>query len=74
MTFEDFARLVRDELGLVLTDEELSADLDRIADWDSMQLLRLVGVLERRTGHRVPIGALLEARSLAAIHTLVATP
>jgi acyl carrier protein len=74
MTFEDFARLVRDELGLVLTDEELSADLDRIADWDSMQLLRLVGVLERRTGRRVPIGTQLEARSLAAIHTVVATP
>ena len=70
LTLEDFARLVRDELGLPLADDELTSDLDHVSGWDSLQLLRLVSALERRTGRRVPIASLMEARSLSAIHDL----
>ncbi|WP_329496842.1 acyl carrier protein [Kitasatospora herbaricolor] len=72
LTLEDFTVLVRDELGLPLSDSELDHDLDRVPGWDSLQLLRLVSALERHTGQRVALGSLLEARSLSAIHRLAA--
>ncbi|WLQ35059.1 phosphopantetheine-binding protein [Streptomyces castrisilvae] len=66
-----FLRLVGDDLGL---DVEGGAGADlALADvpgWDSLNLLRLVALLEE-SGHHVPVHRLLEAQSLRDIHTLV---
>ncbi|MEV6172010.1 phosphopantetheine-binding protein [Streptomyces sp. NPDC051954] len=76
----EFARLVRDETGLPLgtTPAEetalLDADFDELPEWDSMYLLKLVTALEQALGHSVPVGHLLEARSLRRIHELVMKP
>jgi acyl carrier protein len=76
----EFARLVRDETGLPLgtTPAEesalLDADFDALPEWDSLYLLKLVTALERALGRSVPVGRLLEARSLRRIHDLVVTP
>ncbi|MGP4008116.1 phosphopantetheine-binding protein [Streptomyces sp. 4N124] len=76
----EFARLVRDETGLPLgtTPAEetalLDADFDELPEWDSMYLLKLVTALEHTLGRPVPVGRLLEARSLRQIHELVITP
>ncbi|MER5502625.1 MULTISPECIES: acyl carrier protein [unclassified Streptomyces] len=71
--FADFLGLIRDELGLVLTEEEAGADFDALPAWDSVHLLRLVGLVERETGRRVPVAGVLRARSLREIHSLVAS-
>jgi acyl carrier protein len=72
MTKEDFIHLVRDELDLPLSVDDLDADFDHVVSWDSMHMLRLVAAVERETGSRVPVGKLLADRSLSAIYARVA--
>lgn len=67
---EDFLALIRDEIGLALTPEQAALDLDRVAGWDSVHLLSLLAVLERRTGRRIPMPAVLEASTLRDIYAL----
>ncbi|GHJ15426.1 MULTISPECIES: acyl carrier protein [unclassified Micromonospora] len=65
----EFLRLVRDELSLPVADTgDLDVDLDAVPGWDSIHVLRLVVAMERRTGHRVPVGALLTQRTLRGIY------
>lgn len=66
-----FLDAVRDELGLDLTEDQAAADFDLLPEWDSVHLLRLLMLLERETGRSVPVGSLLQTRSLREIHTLV---
>ncbi|AQT75129.1 MULTISPECIES: phosphopantetheine-binding protein [Streptomyces] len=66
-----FLRTVRDDLGLdIAVPEGADTALGDLPGWDSLNLLRLVALLEE-SGHRVPVHRLLEARSLREVHTLV---
>ncbi|MER5860101.1 acyl carrier protein [Streptomyces sp. NPDC059688] len=69
-SLDDFADTVRDELGLPLTDEQIAADFDEVPEWDSLHLLKLVTAVEQATGRPVPVGRVLEARSLKEIYEL----
>ncbi|MER7050245.1 MULTISPECIES: acyl carrier protein [Streptomyces] len=69
-TIDEFVRLVRDELGMPLLDHEVACDLDQLPEWDSLYLLKLVTVLEQTTGRPLPVGRLLEARTLQEIYRL----
>ncbi|MGW1671259.1 acyl carrier protein [Streptomyces sp. NPDC002324] len=73
-TIDDFVRLVRDELGMPLEEYQVSADLDQLPEWDSLYLLKLVTALEQAAGRSLPVGRLLEARSLGEIYQLAARP
>ncbi|MFE9632068.1 phosphopantetheine-binding protein [Streptomyces sp. NPDC006463] len=68
---DTFLRTVRDDLGLDL-DIPAGADtaLVDLPGWDSLNLLRLLALLEE-SGRRVPVHRLLEAHSLRDVHTLV---
>ncbi|MEV7541027.1 MULTISPECIES: phosphopantetheine-binding protein [unclassified Streptomyces] len=68
---DGFLSMVREDLGLHL-DGPAGADtaLVDLPGWDSLNLLRLVALLEE-SGHRVPVHRLLEAHSLRDVHTLV---
>lgn len=68
LTEDDFLHLVRDELVLPLAADDLDRDLDRVVSWDSIHVLALVTAVERRTGRRVPVGRLLEERTLRGIY------
>ncbi|WP_326700514.1 acyl carrier protein [Streptomyces sp. NBC_01754] len=72
-TPDDYTRLLGDDLGLDLTPEEISADFDELPDWDSLHLLKLVTALEKATGTPVPVGKVLEARTLRQIYELAVT-
>ncbi|NED88369.1 acyl carrier protein [Streptomyces sp. SID11233] len=65
-----FLQAVREELGLVLGDEDADTELDLLPDWDSLHLMRLVMLLERERGHAVPVADVLHARTLREIHEL----
>lgn len=67
---DDFAALLRDELGMAVTREDLGKHLDQVADWDSVHLVELLTVLERLTGHSLSLPDLLTASSLAEIYEL----
>jgi acyl carrier protein len=66
-TDEEFVDLLRDATGLELEVTALDADFDTLPAWDSLHLLKVVSALERATGARVPVGRVLEARSLREI-------
>lgn len=69
-TIEDFAALVRDELGLPVETEDLASDLDTVVGWDSVHLLSLCTILERVTGKPISLPAVLEAPNLAGIYAV----
>ncbi|MEU1345583.1 phosphopantetheine-binding protein [Streptomyces sp. NPDC005775] len=66
-----FLRTVGDDLGLDIGGPAgADTPLADLPGWDSLNLLRLVALLEQ-SGHRVPVHRLLEAHTLRDIHTLV---
>ncbi|MFI6345322.1 phosphopantetheine-binding protein [Streptomyces sp. NPDC050560] len=69
-SLEDFTRIVRDELGMPFTDDQIGKDFDELPEWDSLYLLKLVTALEAATGRPAPVGRVLEARSLREIYDL----
>lgn len=69
-SIDDFVTLLGDQMGLLLTADDLDADLDAVAGWDSAQLLQLLVLLERETGRSIPVPRLLEARTLTAMYDL----
>jgi len=71
-TLDEFVGLVRTELGLPLTDGDARRTFDELPGWDSVYLLTVLTLLERRTGKQVSLPAMLEAGSLEQIYTLAA--
>jgi acyl carrier protein len=69
-TTEDFIALLRDAMGLPVTDEDIGRTLDEVDGWDSVHLLSLLTLLEQRTGRTLPFAEVLEAATLRDIYTL----
>lgn len=72
-SLDDYVRLVNEEIGMPLDPGQVAADFDELPDWDSLYLLKLVTALEPAIGRRVPVGKVLEARSLREIYELAVT-
>jgi hypothetical protein len=68
----DFVTLVRDGLGLQLSETDVYASLDEVHGWDSVHLLWLLTTMEEKTGRRVALPDVLEASSLHDIYGLYA--
>jgi hypothetical protein len=66
----DFVDLLRDGLGLPVTDHELYLGWDEVPGWDSAHLLWLLVRMEETTGRRVALPDVLEARSLQGVYAL----
>ncbi|SEK58815.1 acyl carrier protein [Streptacidiphilus jiangxiensis] len=69
-TPEDYLALLREATGLDLDEASVHRDFDALAGWDSLHLLKLVSSLERATGRRVPVGQVLQARTLDEIRAI----
>jgi acyl carrier protein len=69
----DLVALVHDELGLLVPDADADLRLDRIEGWDSVHMLSLITVLERRTGCSIDLADVLSAQSLHEIYALAAS-
>ncbi|MEV6652585.1 phosphopantetheine-binding protein [Streptomyces sp. NPDC051219] len=67
----EFCTLLEEELGFHLTPQDLDRPLDDLPEWDSVHLLRLVTVVESRTGRRLPVAGLLEASTLRQMYEVV---
>jgi acyl carrier protein len=70
-SIESFVTLVRDELNLAVSDEDVQSSLEDIPGWDSVHLLTLIMLLERETHKQLSIPEVLAADSLARIYELV---
>lgn len=73
-TVDDFVTLLRDELALPVTADDLGRELDSVESWDSVHLLALCTVLERETGRSLPLADVLEAASLKDVYLLAVAP
>jgi hypothetical protein len=67
---EAFVALLRDELGMDVTADDIGRTLDELPDWDSAHLLWLLTALERGTGAPLSLPDLISAGSLGEIHAL----
>ncbi|GAA1522136.1 hypothetical protein GCM10009677_63820 [Sphaerisporangium rubeum] len=70
ITVDRFVTLLRDEMALAVTADELAKDLDAVDSWDSVHLLTLCTILERETGRSLSLAKVLEAPSLEAVYRL----
>lgn len=68
----DFVQILRNELGLAVTEADAVLGFDQLAGWDSVHLLSLLSIVERQTGRALPLPDVLEAGNLAEIYALVA--
>ena len=71
-TVEDFITLLQEEMGLPVTAADAGRRLDQLDGWDSLHLLTLLTVLERRTGRSVALPDVLTATTLNDIYAAVA--
>ncbi|MEU4173856.1 phosphopantetheine-binding protein [Streptomyces sp. NPDC026589] len=69
-SIDDFVQLLRDELGLYITREDIASTFDQIDGWDSVHLLTLLTHLERLTGRRINLPDALEAPTLEELYTV----
>ncbi|PYC68197.1 acyl carrier protein [Streptomyces tateyamensis] len=67
-TVDDFLALLRDELGMPVSTEDLPRGLDEVPGWDSVHLIWLLSALEQRLGRPVSLARILEAPTLAEIY------
>lgn len=72
-SMDDFLALLRDELGLQVTRQDVGVDLHHVAGWDSLYFLYLLTTLEKRTGRSLLLADLLEASTLNDIYALAVT-
>ncbi|WP_019358475.1 acyl carrier protein [Streptomyces sp. AA1529] len=66
-TVEELIQLANTHLGTALAPADAERELTELAGWDSVHLLRLIGLLERTLDRPVPVDAVLQARSLRDI-------
>jgi hypothetical protein len=69
----DFIVLVREELGLPIEPEVLDTAFDDLDSWDSVHLLKLLGVVESASGKSVSVPRVLRARSLREVYEVVSS-
>jgi len=69
-TPEDFASLVRDEVGLPVGPDDLGVSFDKLTGWDSVHLLTLAVVLEKEMGRKLPVADIIQASSLDDVYRL----
>ena len=66
----DLAALIRDQMGIPVTEADMTCSLTQLPGWDSVHLLWLHTVLEHATGRQILMPDLLEAPDLASIYEL----
>lgn len=66
----EFVTLIRDELGMPVTIDDVGRDLNELPGWDSIHLLWLVVILEQKAGRSISVIELLEAPNLEYIYGL----
>ncbi|MFI9076352.1 acyl carrier protein [Streptomyces sioyaensis] len=72
ITEGEFLTLLDDELSLRVNPEDLARDIDALPGWDSLHVLRLLSVLEARTGRTLALTEMLEARTLGCVLEMAA--
>ncbi|RGA03960.1 acyl carrier protein [Microbispora triticiradicis] len=68
---EEFVDLLQDEIGLAVGGDDLGRALDEVPGWDSLHLLTMLVLLEKRVRRPLSLPDFLEAASLESVYELV---
>ncbi|GLX10997.1 phosphopantetheine-binding protein [Microbispora sp. NBRC 16548] len=71
---DEFVGLLRDEIGLAVGAvgaEDLGRTFDEVPGWDSLHLLTMLVLLEKRVSRPLSLPDFLDAASLETIYELV---
>lgn len=68
---DEFVDLLRDEIGLAVAAEDLGRTFDEVPGWDSLHLLTMLVLLEKRVSRPLSLPDFLDAASLETIYELV---
>lgn len=71
-TIDDFIHLIGEQIGLPVTVADAERPLDQVPGWDSLHLVALLSIMERKSGRPVSLPAVLQAGTLAEIYRLTA--
>ncbi|MFP3961040.1 phosphopantetheine-binding protein [Actinomadura fulvescens] len=71
LTRAGFVELLRDEIGLDLETADLARGLDELPGWDSVQLLAILVLLEKRVDRALSLPDFLDAADLETIYEMV---
>ena len=69
----EFAGLISDHIGIRIGTADLHRKVEEVPGWDSVHLMWLLTVLERETGRRLSLPAVIEAPTLADVYELAVT-
>jgi acyl carrier protein len=64
---EEFVAILDEELGFTISGDDLKADVGHLIGWDSVMLLRVQLVFEKKLNRRISLPRLLEARTMGAV-------
>lgn len=68
---EEFVAILDEELGFAISGDDLQSDVGNLIGWDSVMLLRVQVVFEKKLDRRISLPRLLEARTMAAVFDVV---
>ncbi|MEO3810446.1 hypothetical protein ABGB17_15720 [Sphaerisporangium sp. B11E5] len=68
---EEFVLLLQDEIGFDITADDLRLTFDELPEWDSVHLLTMLVLLERRVHRPLSLPDFLDAASLESIYEMV---
>ncbi|MFI0479608.1 phosphopantetheine-binding protein [Actinomadura sp. 9N215] len=71
LTRAEFVELLQDEMGLEITEQDLPRDFDEVAGWDSVHLLTILLLLEKRSERPLSLPDFLDVGNLESIYRLV---
>ncbi|WP_392534422.1 acyl carrier protein [Nostoc sp. C117] len=64
----DLVHLIQDVLELPIAEQDINTPFDQLGGWDSLGLLRLITSIEIRTGKKVSVLSMLQARNIQDIY------
>ncbi|ACC80705.1 acyl carrier protein [Nostoc punctiforme] len=64
----DLVYLIQDVLELPIAEQDINTPFDQLGGWDSLGLLRLITSIEIRTGKKVSVLSMLQARNIKDIY------
>jgi acyl carrier protein len=67
----EFVDLLQDEIGLDVGAGDLGRAFDDLSGWDSVRLLAMLVLLEKRLGRPLSLPGFLEAANLESIYEMV---
>ena len=72
ISIDEFLAILRDQVGVDASGDDLDRALHELDGWDSVHLLSLLTIVERASGRPLSLPAALEATTLHELYAVAA--